>query len=39
LLGLTFLVYYFIKRGVKTTSLLLGLLLLGFIGSIIHILS
>ncbi len=38
-LGLTFLVYYFIKRGVKTTSLLLGLLLLGFIGSIIHILS
>jgi fructoselysine/glucoselysine PTS system EIID component len=38
-LGLTFLVYYFIKRGVKTTPLLLGLLLLGFIGSIIHILS
>jgi PTS system mannose-specific IID component len=38
-LGLTFLTYYFIKRGVKTTSLLLGLLLLGFIGSIIHILS
>jgi len=38
-LGLTFLVYYFIKRGVKTTPLLFGLLLLGFIGSIIHILS
>jgi PTS system mannose-specific IID component len=38
-LGLTFLVYYFIKRGVKTTTLLIGLLLLGFIGSIIHILS
>ena len=38
-LGLTFLVYYFIKRGVKTTPLLIGLLLLGFIGSIIHILS
>jgi fructoselysine and glucoselysine-specific PTS system IID component len=38
-LGLTFLVYYFIKRGVKTTPLLIGLLLLGFIGSIIHVLS
>ena len=38
-LGLTFLVYYFIKRGVKTTPLLIGLLLLGFIGSIIHLLS
>lgn len=38
-LGLTFLVYYFIRRGVKTTPLLLGLLLLGFIGSIIHIMS
>jgi fructoselysine and glucoselysine-specific PTS system IID component len=38
-LGLTFLVYYFLRRGVKTTPLLLGLLLLGFIGSIIHILS
>ena len=37
-LGLTFLVYYFIKRGVKTTPLLIGLLVLGFIGSIIHIL-
>ncbi|HEV2481159.1 MAG TPA: PTS system mannose/fructose/sorbose family transporter subunit IID [Puia sp.] len=38
-LGLTFLVYYFIRRGVKTTPLLIGLLLLGFIGSIIHVLS
>ncbi len=38
-LGLTFLVYYFIKKGVKTTPLLIGLLLLGFIGSIIHVLS
>jgi fructoselysine and glucoselysine-specific PTS system IID component len=38
-LGLTFLVYYFLKRGVKTTPLLIGLLLLGFIGSIIHVLS
>jgi PTS system mannose-specific IID component len=38
-LGLTFLVYYFLKRGVKTTTLLIGLLLLGFIGSIIHVLS
>lgn len=38
-LGLTFLAYYFIRRGVKTTPLLIGLLLLGFIGSIIHILS
>ena len=38
-LGLTFIVYYFIKRGVKTTPLLIGLLSLGFIGSIIHVLS
>lgn len=38
-LGLTFLVYYFIKRGVKTTPLLIGLLVLGFIGSILHILA
>ncbi|WP_229688915.1 PTS system mannose/fructose/sorbose family transporter subunit IID [Puia dinghuensis] len=35
-LGLTFLTYYFIKRGVKTTVLLLGLLALGFLGSILH---
>ena len=38
-LGLTFLVYYFLKRGVKTTPLLIGLLALGFIGSILHLLS
>jgi len=36
-LGLTFLVYYFIKRGIKTTYLLLGLLLLGFVGSMLHL--
>jgi len=36
-LGLTFLTYYFIKRGVKTTMLLFGLLALGFLGSILHI--
>jgi PTS system mannose-specific IID component len=35
-LGLTFLVYYFVKRGVKTTQLLVGLLVLGFVGSMIH---
>jgi PTS system mannose-specific IID component len=36
-LALTFLVYYFVKKQVKTTWLLLGLLALGFIGSIIHL--
>jgi fructoselysine and glucoselysine-specific PTS system IID component len=36
-LGLTFLVYFFVKKNVKTTYLLLGLLALGFIGSIIHV--
>ena len=36
-LGLTFLVYYFVKRNIKTTYLLLGLLTLGFAGSIIHL--
>jgi fructoselysine/glucoselysine PTS system EIID component len=36
-LGLTFLVYYFVKRNVKTTYLLLGLLVLGFVGSMLHI--
>lgn len=36
-LGLTFLVYYFVKKNIKTTYLLLGLLLLGFAGSIIHL--
>jgi PTS system mannose-specific IID component len=35
-LGLTFLTYYFLRRGVKTTVLLLGLLVLGFLGSILH---
>ncbi|NHA04600.1 PTS system mannose/fructose/sorbose family transporter subunit IID [Mucilaginibacter sp. HC2] len=36
-LGLTFLIYYFVKKQVKTTWLLLGLLALGFAGSIIHL--
>jgi PTS system mannose-specific IID component len=36
-LALTFLVFYFVRRNVKTTWLLLGILALGFIGSIIHI--
>lgn len=36
-LGLTFLVYHFVKKNVKTTYLLLGLLVLGFAGSIIHL--
>jgi PTS system mannose-specific IID component len=36
-LGLTFLVYYFVKKSVKTTWLLLGLLALGFVGSMIHL--
>jgi fructoselysine/glucoselysine PTS system EIID component len=36
-LGLTFLVYYFVKKSVKTTWLLLGLLVLGFVGSMIHL--
>jgi PTS system mannose-specific IID component len=36
-LGLTFLVYYFLKKNIKTTYLLLGLLALGFAGSLIHI--
>ena len=36
-LGITFLVYYFIKKGVKTTYLLLGLLVLGFVGSMFHV--
>jgi PTS system mannose-specific IID component len=35
-LGLTFLTYYFLRRGVKTTMLLLGLLAVGFLGSILH---
>ena len=36
-LALTFLVYYFVKKNVKTTYLLLGLLLLGFVGSVLKI--
>jgi len=36
-LALTFLVYYFVKRNIKTTYLLLGILALGFLGSILHI--
>jgi len=36
-LGLTFLVYYFVKIHIKTTYLLLGLLVLGFVGSISHV--
>ncbi len=36
-LGLTFLVYFLVRRNVKTTYLLLGLLVMGFIGSILHI--
>lgn len=36
-LGLTFLVYHFVKKNIKTTYLLLGLLMLGFVGSIIHL--
>ncbi|MDB4900934.1 MAG: hypothetical protein JWQ63_215 [Mucilaginibacter sp.] len=36
-LGLTFLVYYFVRKNVKTTYLLLGLLVLGFVGSMIHL--
>ncbi|HEY5406007.1 MAG TPA: PTS system mannose/fructose/sorbose family transporter subunit IID [Ginsengibacter sp.] len=36
-LALTFLVYYFLKKNVKTTYLLLGLLALGFVGSILHL--
>jgi len=38
-LGLTFLTFYFVKKNVKPTWLLLGLLALGFIGSIAHIFS
>ncbi|HMH22189.1 MAG TPA: PTS system mannose/fructose/sorbose family transporter subunit IID [Puia sp.] len=38
-LGITFLTYHFIKKNIKTTWLLLGLLVLGFIGSITHVLA
>ncbi|CAG5000389.1 hypothetical protein DYBT9275_02453 [Dyadobacter sp. CECT 9275] len=36
-LSLTFLVFYFVKKNIKTTYLLLGLLLLGFAGSVLHV--
>ena len=36
-LALTLLVFYFVKKNVKTTWLLLGILVLGFVGSIIHL--
>jgi PTS system mannose-specific IID component len=36
-LALTLLVFYFVKKNVKTTWLLLGILVLGFAGSIVHI--
>jgi fructoselysine and glucoselysine-specific PTS system IID component len=36
-LALTFLVYSLLKQNVKTTYLLLGLLLVGFIGSVLHL--
>jgi len=36
-LALTFLVYFFVKKNIKTTWLLLGLLALGFIGSALHL--
>jgi len=36
-LGITFLAYYCLKRNVKTTYILLALLVLGFLGSMIHI--
>lgn len=36
-LGLTLLVFYFVRINMKTTYLLLGLLALGFIGSGAHV--
>ncbi|MBK9389422.1 MAG: PTS system mannose/fructose/sorbose family transporter subunit IID [Bacteroidetes bacterium] len=36
-LALTFLTFYFVRRNVKTIWLLLGILALGFTGSILHI--
>jgi PTS system mannose-specific IID component len=36
-LALTFLVYFFVKKNIKTTWLLLGILALGFTGSIVHV--
>lgn len=36
-LTLTFAVYYGLKKNIKTTYLLLGLLVLGFVGSMLHV--
>lgn len=36
-LTLTFIVYFLLRKNVKTTYLLLGLLLAGFIGSVLHV--
>ncbi len=36
-LALTLLVFYLVRKNFKTTWLLLGILLLGFIGSIVHV--
>ena len=36
-LALTFLVYFLLKKNIKTTYLLIGLLLLGFVGSVLHV--
>jgi PTS system mannose-specific IID component len=38
-LALTFLAFYLVRRNIKTTWLLLGILVLGFVGSILHIFS
>jgi PTS system mannose-specific IID component len=38
-LALTFLTYALLKRNVKTTYLLLGLLFAGFMGSVMHVLA
>jgi len=36
-LGLTFLTFWFVRKNIKTTWILLGILALGFLGSILHI--
>jgi PTS system mannose-specific IID component len=36
-LALTFLVYYLLKKNIKTTYLLIGLLLLGFVGNVLNV--
>lgn len=38
-LALTFAVFYCLKKNIKTTYLLLGLLVLGFVGSMLHVLA